>query len=400
MNKHSIALAAMLLMISFTLFSQDQMSPVTGSHDLEKVTIDKYVFETALNSADRTITFLQWVIGVFSGVITILFVIFKYRDEKSLQKNRDELKESQEKIERIRLELVEEEHKMNLMLERLQNITGDYESKIAAIESKITNLETKSDELDRKTDNMNEINRYFSIAYNSVESGNYSEAVKYYTRIIESNPDELTLKVVLNNRGIALQNLGKPELALKDYERVIDMDPLHPQSYGNRGNVYDSTGNFERAIADYSKGIELKNDYTDAYYNRGWVYLRIKDYNKAAADFKKLIQISPSDIDAMFSLAESNLLEGNLSAFANIIEDIKRKQLNENYRTVLHFFELLGKITGGEKVDKPAETLGESIKINGRLKWNIGELIEWAKTSPALSGNQRAQAIELLSAAG
>ena len=121
---------------------------------------------------------------------------------------------------------------------------------------------------------------------------------------------------------------------------------------------------------------------------------------KAAADFKKLIQISPSDIDAMFSLAKSNLLEGNLPAFANTIEDIKRKQLNENYRTVLHFFELLGKISGGEKVDNPAETLGESIKINGRLKWNIGELIEWAKTSPALSGNQRAQAIELLSAAG
>jgi len=399
MNKYSIA-AALLLLISFSLFSQDQMSPVTGSHDLEKVTIDKYVFETALNSADRTITFLQWVIGVFSGVITILFVIFKYRDEKSLQKNRDELKESQDKIERIRLELIEEEHKMKLLVERLQSVTGDYESKISAIEIKILTLENKSDELDRKTDNMNEINRYFSIAYNSVESGNYSEAVKYYTKIIESNPDELTLKVVLNNRGIALQNLGKNDLALKDYQQVIDIDPMHPQSYGNRGNVYDSTGNFEKAIADYSKGIELKSDYTDAFYNRGWVYIKTGEYNKAIADFKRLIQISPADIDAMFSLGESYLLDGSLPAYENILADIKSKQLNENYRTVLHFFELLGKIAGGENVDRPAEALGESIKMNGKLKWNTSELNGWAKNSPALSDKQKARVIELLSAAG
>ncbi|HAX49343.1 MAG TPA: tetratricopeptide repeat protein [Ignavibacteria bacterium] len=399
MNKYSIA-AALLLLISFSLFSQDQMSPVTGSHDLEKVTIDKYVFETALNSADRTITFLQWVIGVFSGVITILFVIFKYRDEKSLQKNRDELKESQDKIERIRLELIEEEHKMKLLVERLQSVTGDYESKISAIENKILALENKSDELDRKTDNMNEINRYFSIAYNSVESGNYSEAVKYYTKIIESNPDELTLKVVLNNRGIALQNLGKNDLALKDYQQVIDIDPMHPQSYGNRGNVYDSTGNYEKAIADYSKGIELKSDYTDAFYNRGWVYIKTGEYNKAIADFKRLIQISPADIDAMFSLGESYLLDGSLPAYENILADIKSKQLNENYRTVLHFFELLGKIAGGENVDRPAEALGESIKMNGKLKWNTGELNGWAKNSPVLSDKQKARVIELLSAAG
>ncbi|MBE2226408.1 MAG: tetratricopeptide repeat protein [Ignavibacteria bacterium] len=399
MNKYSIA-AALLLLISFSLFSQDQLSPVTGLHDLEKVTIDKYVFESALNSADRTITFLQWVIGVFSGVITILFVIFKYRDEKSLQKNRDELKESQDKIERIRLELIEEEHKMKLLVERLQSVTGDYESKISAIEIKILTLENKSDELDRKTDNMNEINRYFSIAYNSVESGNYSEAVKYYTKIIESNPDELTLKVVLNNRGIALQNLGKNDLALKDYQQVIDIDPMHPQSYGNRGNVYDATGNYEKAIADYSKGIELKSDYTDAFYNRGWVYLKTGEYNKAIADFKRLIQISPADIDAMFSLGESYLLEGSLPAYENILADIKSKQLNENYRTVLHFFELLGKIAGGENVDRPAEALGESIKINGKLKWNTGELNGWAKNSPVLSDKQKARVIELLSAAG
>jgi tetratricopeptide (TPR) repeat protein len=401
MNRYFIVHAALLLLI-FTLhvFSQEQMSPVTGAHDMEKVTIDKYVFETALNSADRTITFLQWVIGVFSGVITILFVIFKYRDEKSLEKNRDELKESRDNIERIRLELVDEEHKLNVMLEKLQVMTRDYESKITGIERKISNLETKSDELDKKTDNMNEISRYFSIAYNSVESGNYSEAVLYYSKIIDTEPDELTLKVVLNNRGIAYQNLGKNDLALKDYQRVIDMDPNHPQSYGNRGNVYDTTGNFEKAIADYTRGIELKSDYTDAYYNRAWVYLKQKNYHAAAGDLKKLLELQPGDIDAMFALAEVYLMLNEKASLVNVLVELRRTGVEGINETLRVMFELLQKIVSGNTVHDPIKQLRVAIEKYGKSKWSLEELFSWAKSSQELNEHQKLMVKELLETAG
>lgn len=401
MNRYFIVHAALLLLV-FTLhvFAQEQMSPITGAHDMEKVTIDKYVFETALNSADRTITFLQWVIGVFSGVITILFVIFKYRDEKSLEKNRDELKESRDNIERIRLELVDEEHKLNVMLEKLQVMTRDYETKITGIERKISNLETKSDELDKKTDNMNEINRYFSIAYNSVESGNYSEAVKYYTKIIDSDPDELTLKVVLNNRGIAYQNLGRHELALKDYQRVIDLDPAHPQSYGNRGNVFDTLGNFDKAVADYTKGIELKNDYTDAYYNRGWVYLKQRNYLAASDDFKKLLELQPDDIETMFSLAEAYLMLNEHASFLNVLAQIRRTGVNAGNETVLLMLELIHKIVSGSTVHDPAKQLKAAIEKYGRINWSLAELSSWTESSKELSEHQKLMVKEVLEIAG
>lgn len=401
MNRYFIVYAALLLLV-FTLhvFSQDQLSPVTGAHDMEKVTIDKYVFETALNSADRTITFLQWVIGVFSGVITILFVIFKYRDEKSLEKNRDELKESRDNIERIRLELVDEEHKLNVMLEKLQVMTRDYESKISGIEKKISNLETKSDELDKKTDNMNEINRYFSIAYNSVESGNYSEAVLYYSMIIDTEPDELTLKVVLNNRGIAYQNLGKNDLALKDYQRVIDMDPNHPQSYGNRGNVYDTMGNFEKAIADYTRGIELKSDYTDAYYNRAWVYLKQKNYYAAAGDLKKLLELQPGDIDAMFTLAEVYLMLNEQASLVNVLVQLRRTGVKAVNEPILLMLELIQKIVSGSTIHDPAKQLKTAIEKYGKLKWSLEDLSFWAESSQELNEHQKLMVKELLETAG
>ncbi len=383
MGKLYLVFSLFLFSIAVNIYPQDQMTPVSGAHDTEKVSIDKYVFETALNSADRTITFLQWVIGVFSGVITILFVIFKYRDEKSLEKNRDELKDSQDKIERIRLELIDEEHKMNSMLEKLQTMTQDYEKKISTIESKIAGLEIKSDELDRKTDNMNEINRYFSIAYSAVENNNNAEAVKYYTRIIEAEPDALTMKVVLNNRGIAYQNLGRSDLAIKDYQRVISMDPNHPQSYGNRGNVYDANGEYEKAVADYSKAIELKPDYADAYFNRASTFMKLRKYHDAEADFRKLLQIAPDDAAAAASLAEIFLITSKLPELKKLLEDYRNMLSKKNYMPLVVFYEAALKLLAGEPdTSKETAMVRSAAEKFGKTQWDFTEITSWAATAP------------------
>jgi len=379
MKRFSIALAVILLAVSFNLFAQEQMTPVTGAHDTETVSIDKYVFETALNSADRTITFLQWVIGVFSGVITILFVIFKYRDEKSLEKNRSELKESQDKIEKIRLELLDEENKMGQMLERLQRVSADYESKISGIESKIKALEVKSNELDKKTDNMNEINRNFSIAYSALESGNNEEAIEYYTRIIQSEPDTQTLKIVLNNRGNAYQNAGNAALALKDYQRVLEIEPDIPQVYNNRGIVYESLGDYDKALAEYTKAIELKSDYADAYYNRGNVFNSLNKYNEALADFKKLLQLEPDDMMTKFHIAESFIFTGQLDELGSWLQVIKLNGDNK-YRTLTVLFELIYTILKGNENKELEKLFRDSVTKYGLTDWKLDNISLWLKS--------------------
>lgn len=376
MKRFSIALAVILLVVSFNLFAQEQMTPVTGAHDTEKVSIDKYVFETSLNSADRTITFLQWVIGVFSGVITILFVIFKYRDEKSLEKNRSELKESQDKIEKIRLELLDEENKMGQMLERLQRVSADYESKISGIESKIKALEVKSNELDKKTDNMNEINRNFSIAYSALENGNNEEAIEYYSRIIQSEPDTQTLKIVLNNRGNAYQNAGNAALALKDYQRVLDIEPDIPQVYNNRGIVYESLGDYDKALTEYTKAIELKGDYADAYYNRGNVFNSLNKYNEALADFKKLLQLEPDDMMAKFHIAESFIFTGQLDELAGWLQVIKLTG-EDKYKSLAMLFELTYNVLNGNENTELEKSFRDSVTEIGLADWKFGNLSAW-----------------------
>jgi len=359
------------------VLSQDTFNPVSVTIDSEKVSIDKYVFETALNSADRTITFLQWVIGVFSGVITILFVIFKYRDEKSLEKNRTELKESQEKIEKIRVELVDEENKMSAMLERLQSVSRDYESKITAIEDKISALETKSLELDKKTDKLGEMNRYFSVAFSAVERGNFEEAVSNYTKIIDTNPDLMTKITVLNNRGIAYQSMGKSDLALKDYSVVLEHDPDLPQTYNNRGVVYESLGDIDKALADYTKAIKLKRDYADAYNNRGNLYLGMKKYHEAVADFKSLLLLDPNDEEPKFSVAETFLIISDYENFAKWVDTISQSDVTPKHQTLALFFENVNNILSGKDTVKSEAKLKASMKGNEGVNWVFRDIQAW-----------------------
>lgn len=296
------------------LYSQQQFAPENNNTDGRQIIIDRYIYEATLNSADRTITFLQWVIGVFSGVITLLFLIFNYRDQKALEKNRNELKSSQEKLEQMRTEMAGEEQKVTAMISKMQGLYSEYEDKISSINSKITALEAKSRELDKKTDVMNEISRYFSIAYQAVENKNYNDAVKYYSKILELSPDIITQSNVYNNRGIAYQSIGEPLKAIEDYTRVIELNPAHAYAFNHRGNAYYDLGSFEQVIKDYSRAIELKPDYGDAYYNRANLYLEMKNYELAISDYTSAIQLMDNDAEAYNRRGRAYLAGGKTDA--------------------------------------------------------------------------------------
>lgn len=95
--------------------------------------------------------------------------------------------------------------------------------------------------------------------------------------------DNMLSSTKLNNQAISLEY----EMVLRDYDKVISIDPTFPYSYYNRANIRCEQKDFNAALQDYTKAIELNPDFAEAYFNRALVYTYIGNNEKAITDLSK-----------------------------------------------------------------------------------------------------------------
>jgi tetratricopeptide (TPR) repeat protein len=60
-----------------------------------------------------------------------------------------------------------------------------------------------------------------------------------------------------SNRGAAYHKLGNTQQAIKDYNKVIELNPQLADAYHNRGVAYHKLGNIKRAIDDFKIAARL-----------------------------------------------------------------------------------------------------------------------------------------------
>ena len=89
----------------------------------------------------------------------------------------------------------------------------------------------------------------------------------------------------VNNRG-NLRNI-EFELMMRDYDKVIQLDPKFVYAYYNRANVYCAQKDYKLALLDYSTAIELYPEFAEALFNRGLVYFYLGENDKAVSDLSK-----------------------------------------------------------------------------------------------------------------
>ena len=119
------------------------------------------------------------------------------------------------------------------------------------------------------------------------------EVIKEYNKVIELEPDN---PQGYERRGFTyLFGKGEIDLAIKDYNKMIELDPFAAEGYAHRGFAYFGKGEMDKAIQDYTKAIKLEpNDPTD-YINRASAYLNKGDFILAINDYTKAIELKPND---------------------------------------------------------------------------------------------------------
>jgi len=98
------------------------------------------------------------------------------------------------------------------------------------------------------------------------DAKNFADALGRYDRAIELG---LRDHVVWNNKGVALDSLGRHEDALGCYDKSLAANPSYEIAWYNRGNAYSYLGQHERAVECYDRALALKPEYHVALYDKG-----------------------------------------------------------------------------------------------------------------------------------
>jgi tetratricopeptide (TPR) repeat protein len=101
------------------------------------------------------------------------------------------------------------------------------------------------------------------------------------------------LAAAYNNRGNAYDDSNQPDLAIKDYERAMELAPEDATAYFNRGVTYYNKGDNSRAMPDFDEAIRLRPDYAKALTARGELKVSLGDVAGGNADLEAAKALTP-----------------------------------------------------------------------------------------------------------
>lgn len=111
--------------------------------------------------------------------------------------------------------------------------------------------------------------------------GRFAEAIDDYTQAIKLRPS------VAENyfyRGETYLNIGERELAKKDFERALGLDPQMSAPLGELAYLYATSGQTQKAIEFANRALDYDNRNWRAYYSRGLAFFALNDFEAALAD--------------------------------------------------------------------------------------------------------------------
>ena len=125
-------------------------------------------------------------------------------------------------------------------------------------------------------------------ALESVEDGNYSDALKLYDLALRKDPDNAS---ILIDKGATLQNMGKLKLAIRSYDKVLDVFPKHLDALLNKGAALHSNQKYLEAIECYDLALEVDKKCTMALAYKGLSLGEMGKLQDAIKHFKKALSI-------------------------------------------------------------------------------------------------------------
>jgi hypothetical protein len=134
--------------------------------------------------------------------------------------------------------------------------------------------------------------------------------IKMLSGKILENPDD---GASLYRRGQVYASKGAYNLAIKDFDDTIRLNPRDVEAYNNRCWARTVIGELQSALRDCNEALRLRPNFVDALDSRGLVNLKSGLAKNAIADFDAALKINPRLTSSLYGRGLARQRSGSIS---------------------------------------------------------------------------------------
>ncbi|APD48161.1 tetratricopeptide repeat protein [Synechococcus sp. CS-602] len=150
----------------------------------------------------------------------------------------------------------------------------------------------------------------FDQALNASREGRFGDALPLWDRVLEQAPNDAS---AWSNRGNVQLALGRPEAAIADQAKAMELEPGSLDPHLNRGIAEEALGQWELAEADYRWVLARDPAEASALYNLGNVQGSLQQWEEAGRCFEAAAAARPGFPMARSSAALAAFQQGDLA---------------------------------------------------------------------------------------
>ncbi len=174
---------------------------------------------------------------------------------------------------------------------------------------------------------------YYCLGIALNNRGRIDEAIAQYEKSIELDPGFPEIETSL---GVALANHGQLAEAIAHFRKALEISPVYPMAHNYLGTILASRGRLDEAMAHYRKALEVKPDYAEAHNNLGNALAGRGQFDEAIAEYRKVLELDPNNAKAHGNLGVALAGRGQLDeAIAEYRDALKINPNDANAHGIL-----------------------------------------------------------------
>ncbi|GMO68682.1 MAG: hypothetical protein Ta2A_16970 [Treponemataceae bacterium] len=202
------------------------------------------------------------------------------------------------------------------------------------------------------------------------ESDNFKKAVDGYAEALKYAPDQYAYWI---DYGKALQRYGRPQEAIKAWNKAASLSPNYFLAYTHLAGIYDQSDNIPSAITNYKKVIELNPGYYFAYEPLGMFAWHEGNWREARFFFLSAYKANPSNVFYSLLVAATYLKENDAKSSKDFLTQVMTtmNKASTEYAIVRLYFDGLADTAVAQKISKEANS-----NVRGKFMYYMGLFYE------------------------